>query len=81
MTLGTMATDCEIRIDYDKLRKERLSRANDQLKKDGLGALLCFDPDAIRYITSTRLGEGTGRIISWHGLVCWRQIRNPSFMK
>jgi Xaa-Pro aminopeptidase len=59
MTLGTMATDCEIRIDYDKLRKERLSRANDQLKKDGLGALLCFDPDAIRYITSTRLGDWT----------------------
>jgi Xaa-Pro dipeptidase len=59
MTLGTMATDCEIRIDYEKLRRERLSRANDQLKKDGLGALLCFDADAIRYITSTKLGDWT----------------------
>ena len=59
MTLGTMATDCEIRIDYDKLRKDRLRNANEQLKKDGLGALLCFDADAIRYITSTRLGDWT----------------------
>ena len=59
MTLGTMATDCEIRIDYDKLRKDRLKKANDQLKKDGLGAILCFDPDAIRYITSTRLNDWT----------------------
>lgn len=59
MTLGTMATDCEVRIDYDKLRKDRLRKANEQLKADGLGALLCFDADAIRYITSTRLGDWT----------------------
>src|SRR5688572_12595828 len=59
MTLGTMATDCEIRIDFDKLRRDRLKKANDQLKKDKLGALLCFDPDSIRYITSTRLNDWT----------------------
>lgn len=59
MTLGAMATDCEIRIDFDKLRKERLQKANTQLKKDGLGALLCFDPDSIRYITSTKLNDWT----------------------
>lgn len=59
MTLGTIATDCEIRIDYEKLRRERLKKANDQLKKDRLGALLCFDPDAIRYITSTKLNDWT----------------------
>ena len=29
------------------------------MKKDGLGALLCFDPDSIRYITSTRLNDWT----------------------
>jgi Xaa-Pro dipeptidase len=58
-TLGTMATDCEIRIDYDKLRKDRVRKAKDQLKADGLGALLCFDPDAIRYITSTKLNDWT----------------------
>ena len=59
MTLGTLATDCEIRIDYAKLRKDRLRKANEQLKKDKLGALLCFDPDSIRYITSTKLNDWT----------------------
>jgi Xaa-Pro aminopeptidase len=59
MTLGTMATDCEIRIDYAKLRKDRRQKMNDQLKKDGLAAILCFDPDTIRYITSTKLNDWT----------------------
>ena len=59
MTLGTLATDCEIRIDFAKLRRDRLAKMNAQLKQDGLGALLCFDPDAIRYITSTKLNDWT----------------------
>jgi Xaa-Pro dipeptidase len=56
-TLGTLATDCEIRIDYDKLRKDRLRKMQEQIKKDDLGALLAFDHDAIRYITSTKLND------------------------
>lgn len=56
-TLGTLATDCEIRIDYDKLRKDRLRKTQEQIKKDNLGALLAFDHDAIRYITSTKLND------------------------
>ncbi len=57
MTLGTMAVDHEMRINYDKLRKDRLQKAREQMEKDGLGALLVFDPDNVRYITSTKLGE------------------------
>ena len=56
-TLGTMATDCEIRIDYAKLRKDRLRKMQDQIKKDRLGSILAFDHDAIRYITSTKLND------------------------
>jgi len=52
-----MATDAEIRIDYDKLRKDRLRKMQEQIKKDKLGALLAFDHDAIRYITSTKLND------------------------
>ena len=59
MPLGTMATDCEIRIDFAKLRQERLAKMNQQVKKDGLGGLLCFDPDTIRYVTSTKLNDWT----------------------
>ncbi len=57
MTLGLMAKDCEIRIDYDKLRKDRLRKTKDQMKQDGLATLLCFDQDWIRYITSTKVND------------------------
>ena len=57
MTLGTMAVDHELRIDFDKLRRERLEKSRKQMKADGLGALLLFDPDNVRYVTSTKLGE------------------------
>lgn len=57
MTLGLMAKDCEIRIDYDKLRKDRLRKTKEQMKKDGVATLLCFDQDWIRYITSTKVND------------------------
>lgn len=53
MSFGTIGVDYEIRVNFDRLRKERLERAKAQLKKGDLGAFLCFDPDNIRYITST----------------------------
>jgi len=57
MTVGTMAVDFEERINYERLRRERLAKAKEQLKAYGLGALLCYDFDNIRYITGTHLGE------------------------
>jgi Xaa-Pro aminopeptidase len=57
MTLGLMAKDCEIRIDYEKLRKDRLRKTKEQMTKDGLVTLLCFDQDWIRYITSTKVND------------------------
>jgi len=57
MTLGTMAVDHEMRINYEKLRGDRLQKTRIQMKKDGIGALLLFDPDNVRYVTSTKLGE------------------------
>ncbi len=57
MTIGTMAVDFEERVNYERLRRERLTRAKEQLKAHGLGALLCYDFDNIRYITGTHVGE------------------------
>jgi Xaa-Pro aminopeptidase len=57
MTVGTMAVDFEERINYERLRQERLAKAKEQLKAYGLGALLCYDFDNIRYITGTHVGE------------------------
>lgn len=52
MALGKYAVDYEQRIDYERLRRERLQRAKEQIQRDGLGALLTFDEANIRYLTS-----------------------------
>lgn len=57
MTFGTMGVDWEERVDYARLRKERLAKAKEQVQNYNLGALLCFDPNNVRYITSTHIGE------------------------
>src|SRR6201993_2593571 len=55
-TYGPMAVDWENRIDFDRLRKERLARAKALLAKSEMGALLCFDMNNVRYITATHIG-------------------------
>src|SRR5687767_652812 len=55
-TYGTMAVDWEQRIDFDRLRRERLARITDLLAQSELGALLCFDMNNVRYITATHIG-------------------------
>jgi Xaa-Pro dipeptidase len=52
-----MAVDWEQRIDFAKLRRDRLERARAALRASDLGALLLFDPNNIRYVTSTHIGE------------------------
>jgi len=53
---GSMAVDWEQRINFDRLRTERLSRAKSLLQKSEMGALLCFDMNNVRYLTSTHIG-------------------------
>ncbi len=55
-TYGTMGVDWEQRIDFDRLRRDRLARITALLAKSELGALLCFDMNNVRYITSTHIG-------------------------
>jgi Xaa-Pro aminopeptidase len=55
-TSGTMAVDWEKRIDFDRLRTQRLQRAKDLLAKSEMGALLCFDMNNVRYLTATHIG-------------------------
>ena len=54
---ATMAVDWEQRIDFSRLRSERLARAKAALEASDLGALVLFDPNNIRYVTSTHIGE------------------------
>jgi Xaa-Pro aminopeptidase len=55
-TFGLMDVDWEQRVNIDRLRRERLDRIKEALKKSELGALLCFDMNNIRYITATHIG-------------------------
>ncbi len=55
--LGHTAVDFERRVDHDRLRRYRLSRVKDALKKSDCGALLTFDVNNIRYISGTKIGE------------------------
>jgi len=55
--LGTMGVDFEERVDYRRLHNYRLGRARQALENSELGALLVFDVNNIRYLTSTKIGE------------------------
>ena len=55
-TYGTMGVDWEERVDYDRLRTQRLARIKRLLAESEMGALLCFDMNNIRYITATHIG-------------------------
>ncbi|MDR7492423.1 MAG: Xaa-Pro peptidase family protein [Armatimonadota bacterium] len=55
-TFGVMGVDWEERVNFERLRAERLARVKRYLKQSDLGALLCFDMNNIRYITATHIG-------------------------
>ncbi|MGH7795475.1 MAG: M24 family metallopeptidase [Candidatus Binatia bacterium] len=55
-TFGLMAVDWEERVNFERLRQDRLKRIKAALQKSELGSLLCFDMNNIRYITATHIG-------------------------
>jgi Xaa-Pro aminopeptidase len=55
-SFGLTAVDWEQRVDFERLRSERLGRLRDELERSELGALLTFDFHNIRYMTSTHIG-------------------------
>lgn len=55
-TRGNMAVDWEARVDFHRLREDRLARLRAELEKSELGALLAFDFPNIRYASATHIG-------------------------
>ncbi len=55
-TTGTNGVDWEARVDFDRLRDERLARVKAELERSELGAVLAFDFSNIRYMTATHIG-------------------------
>src|SRR3712207_3525458 len=64
-----MAVDWEQRVQFDRLRDERLARIKGLLKESSLGALLCFDMSNIRYITATDIGTWAADKLNRFGLL------------
>jgi Xaa-Pro aminopeptidase len=57
-SLGTfMSSDWENRVSFPRLREQRLARAMAELDGSGLGAVLLYDMNNIRYTTGTHIGN------------------------
>jgi Xaa-Pro dipeptidase len=54
---GSQAVDWEERVNPERLRNYRFDRVRKALETSELGALLVFDFNNIRYVTSTHIGE------------------------
>lgn len=55
-TRGNMGVDWEARVDFARLREERLAKLRAQLDRSEVGALLAFDFANIRYASATHIG-------------------------
>lgn len=51
---GTMGVDWEERINFDRMRRERLQRAKDALEKSEADVLFIFNQEDLRYVTGFR---------------------------
>ncbi len=54
MSRGTMGVDWEERIDFDRMRRERLQKAKDALDSSDADVLFVFRTEDCRYLTSYR---------------------------
>ena len=54
---GFMGTDHEARVDFDRLRRERVEKTQKAMANTDIDALMLFDMNNVRYVTSTWLGE------------------------
>lgn len=59
---STTATDWQARVQFDRLRGERLARARKMMEAHDLGALVCFVGENVRYITSVFQGNWKNNI-------------------
>ena len=66
---GHMAVDFEERIDFRRLHNYRVARARQAMARVGLGALLTFDANNIRYLSSTVIGEWSRDKMSRYALL------------
>ena len=54
---AVMGVDWEQRVDFARLRAERLGKVQRALERSELGALILFDMNNVRYTTATHIGN------------------------
>src|SRR3990167_2015573 len=54
LAFGPGAADWQERINFERMREERLARGQGAMKKHGIAACLLSRPDNIRYVTGVR---------------------------
>ncbi len=59
---STTATDWQMRVNFDRLRQERLQRARDKMEQLDLGGLILFKGENVRYVTSVFQGNWKNNI-------------------
>src|SRR5262249_55665176 len=59
---STTGTDWQSRVDFDRMRRDRLERARQQMEKHDMNALVCFVGENVRYITSVFQGNWKNNI-------------------
>ena len=61
-TYSTTGTDWQARVNFDRMREDRLARARMMMEKHDLGAVVCFVGENVRYITSVYQGNWKNNI-------------------
>lgn len=66
---GQMGVDWEERVDFGRMRRERLQRAKDALQKSDLNAMFIFRLEDVRYLTGFRCHLGPTATLGLAGAV------------
>jgi Xaa-Pro aminopeptidase len=59
---STTSTDWQARVDFDRMRRDRLARARMKMEELDLGALVCFVGENVRYLTGVYQGNWKNNI-------------------
>jgi Xaa-Pro aminopeptidase len=59
---STTGTDWQARVDFERMRQDRLARARLKMEENDLGAVVCFVGENVRYITGVFQGNWKNNI-------------------
>src|SRR3972149_9150389 len=67
---GMSGTDWEGRINFERMRRERLARAREAMAKHDLGAMVLYVGPNIRYVTGVYQGNWKDNIFIRYAVLC-----------